>query len=1334
MQNLTLKAKGLISYPNNLSAVPNGSLLQADNVVIDREEVLEPRRGYNQLPGTLGSVSTYLPNQIFKFAENVIAHYGVVNTPSKLAHYTSQVYVNGVQTSGSNVISNLSTVSGLYVGQTLEVSTIDQAFSGTIALGSNQITNVTTTRGLYVGQTVGGLGIPANTTISSFSGSGPYTITMSNVATYTKQNCVLVASNSNILGFPANTTITNVGTTSITVSNNATQSSRTFTFTPSDVDTGTNVINVTNNGLNNGDTVQFSTSGTLPSPLIAGTVYYVVNASNTDFQVSLTSGGAAVDLTTQGTGTHTLTVRTQVSGYGWIDYSGTYLQPSVNVKLRSCEANNNVYFTTFEGIKKLDLVTNPIVAAGVPKGLDGYAILAAGTTGFMEDDTQVGYQVVWGYKDANKNLLLGAPSQVITVANNSGSTRDVVINFTVPSDITTNYFYQVYRTGFSASANDSPSGDLRLVYEANPTGTDITNKYVVFTDQTPESLRIGATLYTSASQETATQANYQPPYAKDIALFKGSTFYANTKTRQNLTLTILSVSGQFSFFGNTTNVVGDTPTTVRSLAYSVTGTLTSGSNVITSVSDVSSLYVGQTISDSTNPSYLPADTVITAILSSSSIQVSAAATTSSVGDTLSIGVTGLLVGQQVSGTGIPASTTITQVYSPFTSVGDTHSNMVIDNITSTAGFKVGQIITGTDIPADTVVTAITSPTSITISKNATGTTAALSLNLQYGFQISNAATATGTSTLTVQNGTNGIEVNDTITVAGTTFTAKLVENIAAKEFKLYAQGSPAQNIADTAQSLIRVVNRTTSPVPSVNAIYLSGFNDLPGRIFFEERVFGGGTYYATANSVSAGTAYSPALPGPGGTTVSSTNDEFGNGLYFSKTNQPEAVPIVNFTKVGSAHAQILRILPLRDSLFILKEDGIYRLTGESPTSFRVDLFDSTTQIICNESAVSLNNLIFMLSRQGIVSVSDTGVVAISRKIEDKINDLFEIDLDKTKNLSFGISYESDRKYILYTITESTDEYCTQAYVYNVFTETWTRWVKSHTCGIVDPSLDLLFMGSAINNTFDEERKTRTYTDYTDSSFTLTLIQPVGDTSSGSPDIINIPDTSYFEIGQSVTGIGIPTDSIIIALTSSTITLNKNCTSTGTTALLQDGGKTLALSSLDNIEVGDVLYQTEGRFSAITVINEEQSTVTVNDFIENWSIGSITLLKAFANIVKYVPQTAENPGTIKQFREATLLFQVPYFNRISLNFSTDLSNGDEEVPLNGVYGTLWGRFKWGQIPWGGTTKAVPIRTYVPQQKQRCSLLNVTLSHREAYSFYRLNGVSFQHNSLSERVGR
>lgn len=67
------------------------------------------------------------------------------------------------------------------------------------------------------------------------------------------------------------------------------------------------VFTLNSHGKVNGNTIVLSTSGTLPTGLTAGTVYYVINSAANTFNVSLTSGGAAVNTSGAGSGTHSMT-------------------------------------------------------------------------------------------------------------------------------------------------------------------------------------------------------------------------------------------------------------------------------------------------------------------------------------------------------------------------------------------------------------------------------------------------------------------------------------------------------------------------------------------------------------------------------------------------------------------------------------------------------------------------------------------------------------------------------------------------------------------------------------------------------------------------------------------------------------------------------------------------------------------------------------------------------------------------------------------------------------------------------------------------------------------
>jgi hypothetical protein len=478
-------------------------------------------------------------------------------------------------------------------------------------------------------------------------------------------------------------------------------------------------------------------------------------------------------------------------------------------------------------------------------------------------------------------------------------------------------------------------------------------------------------------------------------------------------------------------------------------------------------------------------------------------------------------------------------------------------------------------------------------------------------------------------------------------------------------GSASQNIHDTAVSLCRVINRYASS--TVYAYYVSGPDDLPGQILLEARSLGTSSF---ANVSSNITCWSPTLP-TSGTTESSTNDSYKNGLFFAKPGQPEAVPLSNFFFAGSQDAEILRILPLRDSLFILKQDGIYRLSGQDASSFRVDLFDSTTRLIAPESAVVLNNQVWALTDQGVVSITEGGVQVRSRAIESSLTALQGLSLDKLRNLTFGVSYETDRKYILWTIQASGDTAPTQAYVFNLFTNAWTRWDLTKTCGLVSPTDDKLYLGDAASHFVNQERKTFNYTDQVDYGFTAA----------------------------------------ISAVSTTTLTINNT----------------------DQIDAGDVIYQSSTVFATVASVDTAAGTVTV-DFDPTFSAGSATVYKAISTAIAWVPTTLGNPGVRKQIREIGLLFKSDFTGTGSVLFSSDESVAQETETITGTSIGLWGLFSWGSVPWGGNNNRRPYRVMVPRNKQRCTQLTIEFRHSVGYASYQLNGLSVVGEFNSERFRR
>lgn len=734
----------------------------------------------------------------------------------------------------------------------------------------------------------------------------------------------------------------------------------------------------------------------------------------------------------------------------WSAYSGTYDVPDTGYQIRSVEANRAFYFTTDEGVKKLDVVTGTPGLAGMYKALDGEAAVS-GSSGFMPDSSNIAYRMIWGIKDANEYLILGAPSQRVIVSNTAGATRDVDLEFSIPSGITTSHFYQIYRSPATVATADEPSDEMQLVIEDFPTSGEISAGTFTVTDSTPDSLK-GAFLYTSPSQDGIAQSNEVPPFCKDMTVFRDYVFYANTKQKHRLYLTMID-----------------------------------------------------------------------------------------------------------------------------------------------AGFSV----------------------------------------------------------------------DDTVVIDGDTYTAKGTENIGSLHFEIFSGGTPAENIEDTCKSLMRVINRNSTN-NSVYAYYLSGFADLPGKILIEERGTGGSSFAATAGSAATGALFSPELP-TSGTTVSSTNDEKLHRVHIAKFKQPGASPLLQFLDCGSADQPIQRILALRDAVFILKEDGIFRIGGDDISTFLVRMFDNTVQLIAPESAVVFNNQIYCFTDQGIASISDTGVQIVSRQIEKTLLELTE--LSNFSANTWAVGYESDRKYILYTVDSSTDTYPTQAFVFNTATTSWTRWTNIASAGIINSRDNKFYYGHPTDDYTRQERKDYTLYDYADEEYSVTITGSSGTT-------VNLSSTSDCAAGQTLKQSGL--ESVIVSVDNAT------------TLTVTDS---LSWSAAAATVYNPILLQLE--FVPITAKNPG-------------------LMKHFSEATLFFSDAGFN------------IIEIGFGS----NFDPNITYTDVRAVAYRPWGEFgWGD---AAIPWGGTVGGFqPIRTFIPREYRKSLWLYLRLRLEQGFRNPRFDGASIIMEPISPR---
>lgn len=228
--------------------------------------------------------------------------------------------------------------------------------------------------------------------------------------------------------------------------------------------------------------------------------------------------------------------------------AGTFTPPDGH-PMRFAEAGGGLYFTTDEGPQRMDTpLTNP-TPAGIPPGLEGSGT-TTGSTGWLADGRVVGYRLVWGARDGDGALMLGAPSGRILVTNSSGGTRDVAITSPIPDGIAVDtHFLQIYRTVIDVASGDDPGEDMAQVLEVFPTPTDLSNGTITVTDIA--SFANGATAYFSPSSGAGlADAKAQPGLLTDGIAFKGYLFGVVQAYRQTVQISLIGVGGTDGLLNN----------------------------------------------------------------------------------------------------------------------------------------------------------------------------------------------------------------------------------------------------------------------------------------------------------------------------------------------------------------------------------------------------------------------------------------------------------------------------------------------------------------------------------------------------------------------------------------------------------------------------------------------------------------------------------------------------------------------------------------------------------------------------------------------------------------
>jgi hypothetical protein len=887
---------------------------------------------------------------------------------------------------------------------------------------------------------------------------------------------------------------------------------------------------------------------------------------------------------------------------------------------RFVEANNNIYVTSDNGMMKLEAYSGSVFKSGVPPALDLVGTFAT-ANGPIGGDVQVNYRVVFIRRDSNTNLILGAPGDYLTLTN---------------------------RKITGAAWARSGAGPYTVTVTTTLPHNLATNMVVTVSNFTGTGGN-GSQTITVTSSTTFTWSQAGDPTAS------GTLDYSATRNSQL----------EFSV-----------PSEITTTDYSY------------------QIYRSSQSADSSTTAPSDFALIQEAALTSSDLSAKVLFFTDSILDIFR--GTQLYTNPNSREGELQAS-----ARAPLTSDVALYKNVLFyADVTYRHSLDLNLVSTSTTYlnAADYVEVKLGGTTRRYVARGGVGNSSVRSESVS------------GTGTLTITYTAHGFSTGDTVyisSITGGTFaagiytvtvtgantfqvtgtngaTALTFQGVTNGTYPIFQLVAPAASVASaidsTARGLVKAINRDASA--PVYARYISTAADIPGQITLESKSFGA-VFQLRASSAATGQAFYPVLPTSFGTSAQSTAEALPNVLAYSKVGEPEAVPNQNRIPVGARNKRILRIFALRDSLIVLKEDGVYRIDGDSPSNFTATILDSTIICLVGSSAVTLNNQVVFLSNQGVCMVSNSSVQIISRKIEDPVTPIFSY--SQTTTATFAVAYESERLYLLSTLLPNTTS-AAVVWCYNALTDEWTTWDKTFVAGVVGPN-DTMFLVST-GNALLKERKNQNRTDYADESYAVTIVTVAADKMSA-------------------------------VFTSAAVTP----------------------------KVGDIIVRNSvlSRISTVTAVGSNfQATFDYQTTLADGN--SATLYAGYTSTIKLAPYHAGQTNRAKQFAQMQIHTRDDSLSSLNVSFQGDTFGGSEVTNWKasniGAFGG-WGQFPWGFAPWGQdaginlsyeTKAAAILRIYIPLFAQRTSFIQPVLVHSNAGEPMNIQALGFQVRGYGERVSR
>ena len=334
------------------------------------------------------------------------------------------------------------------------------------------------------------------------------------------------------------------------------------------------------------------------------------------------------------------------------------------------------------------------------------------------------------------------------------------------------------------------------------------------------------------------------------------------------------------------------------------------------------------------------------------------------------------------------------------------------------------------------------------------------------------------------------------------------------------------------------------------------------------------------------------------TGVTSQQQGSGAELRWSKSGEPEHVPLANRRTIGDVSYPIRRIVAARNSLLVFKDDGLYQVYGNTPDDLTTELIDRTILIPrpldetgSDEQSKWLDRFddrVFAMTTRGPMVIGDTGgqPIGAPKSIAKR----------RRRDSRIGAGDSSTRAIMIDPTTRRVGFFCataadplqSESWLIDVDANTWTYWILPRVVGGaattgVSPYGTIGLAGGYVTM---YTRADRSMLD--DSSVTLATLPPTYD-----------------------------------GWTAATCTIN-TVTGTGPYTV------TIAAGSEWTPEVGDVLIRSSVMYDVLSVLSPTQFTTEAQP-----TTGVATWYEAYESRVVWAGNAEGNTGAEKHYSSMAL---------------------------------------------------------------------------------------------------